>query len=146
MNSKFMTEIYWGSSHSRRVARSSVGQRTECDGVRGVCSSITQREAADSGGTKGCEVRMHSNELRGRVTRWRVNHERYFERRRRNNLAAKKSRDQRKFREEAVAQRAEALERENAMLRTQVGWLLPHLYSIFQDFCYYFWCLYYIIS
>ena len=50
-----------------------------------------------------------------------INHERYFERRRRNNLAAKKSRDQRKFREEAVAQRAEMCERENAMLRTQVG-------------------------
>ena len=36
-------------------------------------------------------------------------------------MAAKKSRDQRKFREEAVAQRADMLERENSMLRTQVG-------------------------
>ena len=130
-------------SHSRRVARSSVGQRSECDGVRGVCSSITQREAADSGGTKGCEVRMHSNELRRGSTRWRVNHERYFERRRRNNLAAKKSRDQRKFREEAVAQRAEALERENAMLRTQVGWLLLHMSNIFQDILSYCKRIYY---
>ena len=54
-----------------------------------------------------------------------ADNKRYFERRRRNNLAAKKSRNQRKFREEVVAQRAETLERENAMLRTQVGGGLP---------------------
>ena len=57
----------------------------------------------------------------------RADNKRYFERRRRNNLAAKKSRDQRKFREEAVAQRAEMLERENTMLRTQVGGGLPEI-------------------
>ena len=44
----------------------------------------------------------------------------YFERRKRNNLAAKKSRDQRKVRESQVCQRATLLEKENAVLRAQV--------------------------
>ena len=60
----------------------------------------------------------------------------YFERRKRNNLAAKKSRDQRKVnifktlsflyyffpkvRESRVCQRATLLEKENAVLRAQV--------------------------
>merc|ERR1711884_426879 len=47
----------------------------------------------------------------------------YFERRKRNNLAAKKSRDQRKVRESQVCQRATLLEKENAVLRAQVGTL-----------------------
>merc|ERR1712029_578242 len=46
---------------------------------------------------------------------------RYFERRRRNNMAAKKSRDRRKQREESVALRAGFLEKENAVLRTQLS-------------------------
>ena len=54
-------------------------------------------------------------------------YERYFERRRRNNLAAKKSRDQRRFREEVVAQRAETLERENAVLRLEVTFVNSEL-------------------
>ncbi len=48
---------------------------------------------------------------------------RYFERRRRNNTAAKKSRDVRKSREDDVAMRAALLERENAVLRAQVATL-----------------------
>jgi len=44
----------------------------------------------------------------------------YFERRRRNNEAAKKSRDRRKCNEVETAQRAEALEKENSQLRTEV--------------------------
>ena len=44
----------------------------------------------------------------------------YFERRKRNNLAAKKSRDQRKVRESQICQRATLLEKENAVLRAQV--------------------------
>ena len=47
--------------------------------------------------------------------------ERYYERRKRNNLAAKKSRDQRKMREDAIAMRSSFLEKENALLRTQVS-------------------------
>ena len=47
--------------------------------------------------------------------------ERYFERRKRNNLAAKKSRDQRKMREDAISLRASFLEKENALMRTQVS-------------------------
>jgi len=47
----------------------------------------------------------------------------YFERRKRNNLAAKKSRDQRKIREDQICQRATMLEKENAVLRAQVGTL-----------------------
>lgn len=47
----------------------------------------------------------------------------YFERRKRNNLAAKKSRDQRKVRESQVCQRATLMEKENAVLRAQVGTL-----------------------
>jgi hypothetical protein len=44
----------------------------------------------------------------------------YFERRNRNNLAAKKSRDSRKQREDQIACRAQWFERENAILRAQV--------------------------
>ncbi len=36
-------------------------------------------------------------------------------------MAAKKSRDQRKWREETVAKKAAALEKENAILRAQVS-------------------------
>ncbi len=49
----------------------------------------------------------------------------YFERRKRNNLAAKKSRDQRKVREDTVSRRASALEKENAVLRAQVRIIAP---------------------
>uniref|UniRef100_T1JEZ1 BZIP domain-containing protein n=1 Tax=Strigamia maritima TaxID=126957 RepID=T1JEZ1_STRMM len=44
----------------------------------------------------------------------------YFERRKRNNLAAKKSRDARKSREDQIALRATTLEKENAVLRAQL--------------------------
>jgi hypothetical protein len=47
--------------------------------------------------------------------------DRYYERRKRNNLAAKKSRDQRKTREDTIAVRATFLEKENAALRTAVS-------------------------
>ncbi|XP_063224108.1 CCAAT/enhancer-binding protein beta-like [Bacillus rossius redtenbacheri] len=46
--------------------------------------------------------------------------EKYFERRKRNNQAAKKSRDARKIREDQIAMRAAFLEQENSFLRTQV--------------------------
>ena len=46
---------------------------------------------------------------------------RYYERRKRNNLAAKKSRDQRKMREDTIAVRATFLEKENTALRTAVS-------------------------
>ncbi|XP_037917135.1 D site-binding protein isoform X1 [Hermetia illucens] len=46
--------------------------------------------------------------------------EKYFERRKRNNEAAKKSRDARKLREDRVAFRAAILEHENAILRAQL--------------------------
>ncbi|KAK9874972.1 hypothetical protein WA026_005788 [Henosepilachna vigintioctopunctata] len=46
--------------------------------------------------------------------------EKYFERRKRNNQAAKKSRDARKMREDQVVLRASILEHENAILRAQV--------------------------
>ena len=55
---------------------------------------------------------------------------RYYERRKRNNLAAKKSRDQRKMREDAIAIRASFLEKENSVLRTQVS-ALREVKSIF---------------
>lgn len=44
----------------------------------------------------------------------------YYERRMRNNAAAKKSRDTRKQREDQIACRAQWFERENAILRAQV--------------------------
>lgn len=45
--------------------------------------------------------------------------DKYFERRKRNNEAAKKSRDARKIREDRVAFRAAMLEQENSILRAQ---------------------------
>ncbi|XP_075989255.1 uncharacterized protein LOC142985143 [Anticarsia gemmatalis] len=47
--------------------------------------------------------------------------EKYFERRRRNNQAAKKSRDARRIREDQIAWRACLLEQENASLRAHVA-------------------------
>ncbi|KAG8182252.1 hypothetical protein JTE90_024185 [Oedothorax gibbosus] len=47
--------------------------------------------------------------------------DKYFERRKRNNAAAKKSRDARKQREDEIALRACFLEKENAVLRAQVA-------------------------
>ncbi|XP_052745831.1 transcription factor ces-2-like [Bicyclus anynana] len=47
--------------------------------------------------------------------------EKYFERRRRNNQAAKKSRDARRMREDQIAWRACLLEQENASLRAHVN-------------------------
>ncbi|XP_051168765.1 hepatic leukemia factor [Leptopilina boulardi] len=46
--------------------------------------------------------------------------DKYFERRKRNNQAAKKSRDARKIREDHIALRATMLEHENAILRAQI--------------------------
>lgn len=54
----------------------------------------------------------------------------YFERRKRNNQAAKKSRDARKAREDDIAIRATFLERENAMLRVQTATLREEAISL----------------
>ncbi|KAK3106061.1 hypothetical protein FSP39_011791 [Pinctada imbricata] len=56
----------------------------------------------------------------------------YFERRRRNNQAAKKSRDARKAREDEIAIRASFLEKENAILRAQVATLREEANSLKQ--------------
>ncbi|XP_076304986.1 uncharacterized protein LOC143222400 [Tachypleus tridentatus] len=56
--------------------------------------------------------------------------EKYFERRKRNNLAAKKSRDTRKARENEIAFRACFLEKENAILRAQVATLREEAHSL----------------
>ena len=56
----------------------------------------------------------------------------YFERRKRNNLAAKKSRDARKAREDEIAVRASFLEKENAILRAQVATLREEANSLRQ--------------
>ncbi len=56
----------------------------------------------------------------------------YFERRKRNNTAAKKSRDARKAREDEIAIRASFLEKENAILRAQVATLREEANSLRQ--------------
>ncbi|XP_042880526.1 uncharacterized protein LOC122258579 [Penaeus japonicus] len=56
--------------------------------------------------------------------------DKYYERRKRNNLAAKKSRDARKQREDQVAMRASYLEKENAILRAQVATLRDEASSL----------------
>lgn len=56
----------------------------------------------------------------------------YFERRKRNNSAAKKSRDIRKAREDEIAVRACFLEKENAILRAQVSTLRDEAGSLRQ--------------
>ncbi|XP_034231453.1 CCAAT/enhancer-binding protein beta [Thrips palmi] len=58
--------------------------------------------------------------------------QRYLERRRRNNRAAKKSRDARRAREDQVALRAALLEHENAVLRAQVMTLREETHSLRQ--------------
>ncbi|XP_017077850.1 D site-binding protein [Drosophila eugracilis] len=56
----------------------------------------------------------------------------YFERRKRNNEAAKKSRDARKIREDRIAFRAALLEQENSILRAQVLALRDELQTVRQ--------------
>ncbi|XP_069119783.1 protein FosB-like isoform X2 [Argopecten irradians] len=56
----------------------------------------------------------------------------YYERRKRNNLAAKKSRDARKSREDEISIRASFLEKENAILRAQVATLREEANSLKQ--------------
>lgn len=56
----------------------------------------------------------------------------YYERRKRNNVAAKKSRDSRKAREDEIAIRASFLEKENAILRAQVATLRDEANSLRQ--------------
>ncbi|XP_036334709.1 transcription factor VBP [Rhagoletis pomonella] len=56
--------------------------------------------------------------------------EKYYERRKRNNEAAKKSRDARKIREDRIAFRAALLEQENSILRAQVMALRDELQTI----------------
>ncbi|XP_067928617.1 transcription factor ces-2-like [Watersipora subatra] len=56
----------------------------------------------------------------------------YFERRKRNNQAAKKSRDARKAREDDIAIRATYLEKENAVLRAQTATLREEAHSLKQ--------------
>ncbi|XP_023720788.1 D site-binding protein [Cryptotermes secundus] len=56
--------------------------------------------------------------------------EKYYERRKRNNQAAKKSRDARKMREDQIALRATMLEHENALLRAQVITLKEEIQSL----------------
>ncbi|XP_055314542.1 uncharacterized protein LOC129575287 isoform X2 [Sitodiplosis mosellana] len=61
--------------------------------------------------------------------------EKYFERRKRNNEAAKKSRDARKVREDRIAFRAALLEQENAILRAQILALREELATLQQMIC-----------
>ena len=56
--------------------------------------------------------------------------DKYFERRKRNNQAAKKSRDQRKRRESVIQDRATQLECENHVLRAQVQTLREEAHSL----------------
>ena len=56
----------------------------------------------------------------------------YYERRRRNNLAAKRSRDMRKNREDQVTVRANYLEKENSILRAQVATLRDEAFALKQ--------------
>ena len=58
--------------------------------------------------------------------------QKYFERRRRNNLAAKRSRDARKNREDQVTLRANLLEKENSILRAQVATLRDEAFALKQ--------------
>uniref|UniRef100_A0A1A9W0U0 BZIP domain-containing protein n=1 Tax=Glossina brevipalpis TaxID=37001 RepID=A0A1A9W0U0_9MUSC len=58
--------------------------------------------------------------------------EKYYERRKRNNEAAKKSRDARKIREDRIALRAAFLEQENSILRTQILALRDELQTLRQ--------------
>ncbi|KAK3602695.1 hypothetical protein CHS0354_017901 [Potamilus streckersoni] len=55
---------------------------------------------------------------------------RYFERRMRNNMAAKKSRDSRKAREDQIAIRTSRLEKENAILTIQLATLREEMKTL----------------
>ncbi|CAK1587617.1 unnamed protein product [Parnassius mnemosyne] len=68
----------------------------------------------------GCESEMRRRGEKRPIPA-ELKDEKYFERRRRNNQAAKKSRDARRIREDQIAWRACFLEQENASLRAHVA-------------------------
>ncbi|CAJ0573607.1 unnamed protein product, partial [Mesorhabditis spiculigera] len=78
-------------------------------------SSSTDGESSSSSPSSRVIVRTYPKK-RKEV----VKDETYWERRKKNNDAAKRSRDQRRLKEDEVASRALSLERENAMLREEL--------------------------
>ncbi|XP_031766547.1 CCAAT/enhancer-binding protein delta-like [Galleria mellonella] len=68
-----------------------------------------------------CEGEVYRRRGEKRPIPAELKDEKYFERRRRNNQAAKKSRDARRMREDQIAWRACVLEQENASLRAHVA-------------------------
>ncbi|XP_059056451.1 nuclear factor interleukin-3-regulated protein-like [Achroia grisella] len=68
-----------------------------------------------------CEGEVYRRRGEKRPIPAELKDEKYFERRRRNNQAAKKSRDARRMREDQIAWRACVLEQENASLRAHIA-------------------------
>lgn len=85
-------------------------------------SILTTTKTSPSGGGRG-EGGSTSTSKRTRSTKPSGDQQKdgkYFERRKRNNVAAKKSRDARKQREDEIAIRASFLEKENSILKAQL--------------------------
>ena len=77
-------------------------------------STSSSVKSEDLSGSDG-EKKMKPNEENGRKD------DAYWDRRRKNNEAAKRSRDARRQKEEEIAMRAAYLEQENLKLRAQVA-------------------------
>ena len=71
--------------------------------------------------TKACKPQSLASEAKD---------EKYWTKRRRNNLAAKKSRDQKREKELQIVQRATCLEKENAEMRNEIAKLKKHLQKL----------------
>jgi hypothetical protein len=87
-------------------------------------SSASSVKSNSSSVSSSSDSSLLSNGKRSRTTKKIVPDQskdiKYFERRKRNNVAAKKSRDARKQREDEIAIRASFLEKENAILKAQL--------------------------
>uniref|UniRef100_A0A5S6QYV4 BZIP domain-containing protein n=1 Tax=Trichuris muris TaxID=70415 RepID=A0A5S6QYV4_TRIMR len=74
-----------------------------------------------SNGSAGTVVSQEAGRRKGRVLPETLKDEAYWERRRKNNEAAKRSRDARRAKEDEIAVRAALLEQENMRLRIEVA-------------------------
>lgn len=109
---------------------SELSNSSSSDGSSSTTTTLTPRSsstslsaaaaaAAAAAGTSGTTHRRTRTARPNSVTEM-LKDGKYFERRKRNNVAAKKSRDARKQREDEIAIRASFLEKENAVLKVCV--------------------------
>ncbi|VDP02924.1 unnamed protein product [Soboliphyme baturini] len=88
----------------------------------GGCRADTAPQTSDVSATVGTNISSaNAGRRKGRILPDMLKDEAYWERRRKNNEAAKRSRDARRAKEDEIAVRAAVLEQENMRLRVEVA-------------------------